>query len=62
MECNYEGVDELLRELEQEAEHPVQRRAENERHRDYEKKSSTGFLLINNVRHRLSLALSLALS
>ena len=38
MECNYEGVDELQRELEQglktikqEAEQLVQRRAENER-------------------------------
>ena len=41
MECKYEGVDELRRELEQglktikqEAEHLVQRRAENERQRD----------------------------
>ena len=42
MECNYEGVDELLRELEQEAEHPVQRRAENERQREHEEKIVCG--------------------
>ena len=49
MECNYEGVDELRRELEQglktikqEAEHLVQRRAENERQRDHEKKIASG--------------------
>ena len=49
MECNYEGVDELRRELEQglktikqEAEHLVQRRAENEFKRDHEKKIASG--------------------
>ena len=42
MECNYEGVDELLRELEQEAEHPVQRRAENERQRKHGEQSVCG--------------------
>ena len=48
MECNYEGVEELRRELEQglkttkqEAEHPVQRR-EDERQRDHEKKIASG--------------------
>ena len=46
---NAEGVDELRRELEQglktikqEAEHLVQRRAENERQRDNEKKIASG--------------------
>ena len=51
MECNYEGVDELRRDLEQglktikqEAEHLVQRRAENERQRENEKKMSRDIL------------------
>ena len=49
VECNYEGVDELRRDLEQglktikqEAEHLVQRRAENEFQRDHEKKIASG--------------------
>ena len=49
MECNYEWFDELRRALEQglktikqDAEHLVQRRAENERQRDHEKKIALG--------------------